>query len=346
MKKIIIIFISLILLGCGINTQKGKEFLNGSNSTGMTRDEYINSLDSAELQRNLVFWTSDTAFSTNADLLLLLDTLYQHVISVDFPYEVKKEEKWMSGYCSRLVSFYDDHTLGNDTLSQYFKADSVLNEGIRLMELGCQWTTMDMIVNNSTKFTFNRFREYEMLTQLVNSCENEKAKDLVYKEWTLYEQMLKKIGLISSNMVSLNYWGGSIAAPLRIVGYLSISQSRIDMYQTLLNIVSGTSWDYSGVNLENAERLLFDCCTTSLNRIIKESTDFYKEYEGKEKSDDFDKTIKETESTINELRPIVKEWIKLLDQLDDELTLDGNRHHVERAASYMLMKWAGIVTER
>ena len=40
------------------------------------------------------------------------------------------------------------------------------------------------------------------------------------------------------------------------------------------------------------------------------------------------------------------EWIILLDKLDDALTHDGNRHSAERAASYMLMKWASIVTEK
>ena len=32
--------------------------------------------------------------------------------------------------------------------------------------------------------------------------------------------------------------------------------------------------------------------------------------------------------------------------VDDALTHDFNRHSVERTASYMLMKWASIVTER
>ena len=49
---------------------------------------------------------------------------------------------------------------------------------------------------------------------------------------------------------------------------------------------------------------------------------------------------------MQELKPIVDEWIILLDKLDDALTHDGNRHSAERAASYMLMKWASIVTEK
>ena len=203
-----------------------------------------------------------------------------------------------------------------------------------------------MVVYNSTIFTFDRSREYCMLTRLINSCESDEAKELVYKEWSLYEQMFKKIGPIASNMVSLNYWGGSITGPLSTASYLQISESRRDMYQTILDIVKGDGWDNTGVFPENAERFFFDCCATALNRTIKEADDFYKEYEGKERSESFDDAIMKTGIEIDELRPIMKEWIVTLDKLDDELTHDSSRHAVERAASHMIMKWASIVTER
>lgn len=311
----------------------------------MTKDEYLNSLDSAELSNSLVYWTSDTAYSTNAELLLLLDTLYQHVSADNFPSEVKKEEKWMSDYRSRLVAYYDAHTQGKDSLSQYAKADSVLNEGARLLELGCKWSTMEMIVNSGITLTFDECREYGLLTQLVNSCESDEAKDLVYKEWHVYERMLGKIGIIASNMVELNYWGGSIIGPVCTAKYLQISQSRRDMYQTLLNIINSDEWDSTGVDLENAERLLFGCCSTSLKGIVKES-DEYLEGNGEESRRVYAETIKGTEYEISELRPIVKEWIALLDKMDYALTHGSSRHHVERAASYMLIKWASIVTEQ
>lgn len=346
MKKIMLFFVSLILLGCGNNIHGDRSNQERGNSKGMTRDEYLHSLDSAEMMNGLVFWTSDTAYSTNADLLLLLDTLYQHVRTDGFPSEVKKEERWMSEYRSRLVAYYDAFSEENDTISQFAKADSVLNEGARLLELGSHWSTMEMVVYNSTVFTFDRFKEYSMLTRIVNSCESDEAKELVYKEWSLYEQMLKKIGIIASNMVSLNYWGGSITGPLGTASYLQISQARRDMYQTILNIVNNEGWDPTGTDPENAERFFFDCCNTSLKRIKKESDDFNKEYEGREESESFDETVKETGTAIKGLQPIVKEWIILLDKMDDELARDGNRHAVERAASYMLMKWASIVTER
>lgn len=346
MKKIIIFFVSLILLGCGNNIHEDKSNQESGNSMGMTRDEYLHSLDSAEMMNGLVFWTSDTAFTTNAALLLLLDTLYQHVKADGFPSEVKKEENWMSDYRSRLVAYYDVHLMENDTISPFAKADSVLKEGARLLELDCHWSTMEMVVYNSTIFTLNRCREYCMLTRLINSCESDEAKELVYKEWSLYEQMFKKIGPIASNMVSLNYWGGSITGPLSTASYLQISESRRDMYQTILDIVKGDGWDNTGVFPENAERFFFDCCATALNRTIKETDDFYKEYEGKERSESFDDAIMKTGIEIDELRPIMKEWIVTLDKLDDELTHDSSRHAVERAASHMIMKWASIVTER
>jgi len=345
MKKLLLYFFSMLLLGCCNNIKEDRENLKWSNSTGMTREEYINSLDSVELQNSLVFWTSDTAFSTNANLLLLLDTLYQHVRMEDFPSEVKMEEKWMADYRSRLVAYYDS-SYGNDTLSIFIKADSVLNEGVKLLELGSSWTTMEMIVNNSEQYTLDRCREYGLLTQLVNCCETNEVKELVYKEWALYEQMLMEIGFIAAYMVNLNYWGGSITGPLRTAAYLQLSQSRRDMYQTLLNIVNSDGWDNTGVYPENAKRLLFDCCDTAIERIEKDAADLCAEFEGKERSEEFDETIRNTKSTMQELKPIVDEWIILLDKLDDALTHDGNRHGVERAASYMLMKWASIVTEK
>ena len=72
------------------------------------------------------------------------------------------------------------------------------------------------------------------------------------------------------------------------------------MYQTILDIVKGDGWDNTGVFPENAERFFFDCCATALNRTIKEADDFYKEYEGKERSESFDDAIKKTGIEIDE----------------------------------------------
>ena len=333
MKKILLFMMVLVGLICCTKQERNmvkKDF---------SRDAYLQSLDSVEWHNSLISWTSDTAFTTNQELMLLLDVLYQHVREDSFPSEVRKEEKWMSAYRDRLGVYYDSHSNGKDTISIYAKADSVLNEGVRLLELGSHWSTMEMIVNNSAVYTFDRCREYGLLTQVINSCESEEAKNLVYQEWSLYERMLKKIGQIASNMVRLNYWGGSITGPMGTATYLQILNSRRDMYQTILNIIKGDGWDATGVYLGNAERFLFDCCTTSVKRVVDES-DLY----DKESENEFIKTVEETKVAIRELQPIVSEWIVIMDKVDNALTHDGSRHSVERAASFMLMKWASIVT--
>ena len=345
MKKLLIFCMSILLLGCGNNTKEEWKRLKGNNSTGMTREEYLNSLDPADLQNSLVYLASDTAFTTNANLLLLLDTLYQHVRKEELPSDVKKEEKWMADYRSRLAVYYDS-SYGKDTLSIIIKADSVLNDGVKLLEIDCDRSTMGMIVDNVAQLTLNRCKEYGLLSQLIESCKTNDTKELVYKEWALYEQMLNKIRHIAANMSNLNYWSGSIVGPLRTASYLHISQSRRDMYQTLLNIVSNEEWDDTGVYPENAKRLLFDCCATAIKVIENEADKCDREYDSEDMRKEFDNTIKETKLVIQELRPIVDEWIVLLDQLDEALTHDNNRHSVERVASYMLMRWASIVTKK
>ena len=155
MKKITLISTLVFLIGC-----ISKPAIE---TNSITRDAYLQSLDSTEWHNSLITWTSDSAFMTNAELMLLLDTLYQHVREDSFPSEVKTEEKWMSEYRSKLCLYYDSHSIGSDTLSTYAKADSVLNEGVRLLELGNKWSTMEMVVYNSTLFTFDRCREYGLL---------------------------------------------------------------------------------------------------------------------------------------------------------------------------------------
>ncbi len=322
------------VVGCAPTPQAEK-------SQTLNRGEYLNSLDSTELYEGLVFWASETAFKTNPDLLMLLDTLYQHVRTDSFPSEVRIEEQWMKDYRIRLCAYYDTHSLGSETISIYAKADSVLNEGVRLMELDCLWSTMEMIVNNSTEYTFDRCREYGLLTQLINCCETEEKKDLVYKEWAIYEKMRKKIMNISSNIVYLNCWHGSIAGPWATANYLAISDSRQYMHKTVLNLVKGNGWDCTGVYLKSAECLLFDCCAESMGRI--ENT-IQNDAFG-EDATEMRQMVKETEEGIQELRSLIEDWINLMDKFDYVLTCDGSRHELERAGSFMLMKWASIVSE-
>ena len=68
--------------------------------------------------------------------------------------------------------------------------------------------------------------------------------------------------------------------------------------------------------------------------------------DGEECEKGFYDTVHETQATIKELRPIIDKWVILMDKVDEELTHDSTRHFVERAAAYMLMQWASIITGR
>lgn len=340
MNKAILYAIVLILLGCnGSSTSNG---LASQAGKGITRQAYLNSLDSADLMNGLIFWTSDTAFASDAKLMFLVDTLYRHVREGDFAAQVKEEEMWMAEYRTRLCAYYDAHPLGSDTISAYAKADSVLNEATRLLELGNQWSTMETTIYNDAVFAFDRYREFELLTRLANCCENEEAKELVYKEWTLYEKILKKAGPVISDIICLNSYGGSICGPFGTSAYLQISNAHREMYQTMLDIVKDEGWKDIGVPLECADRFLFDCFSASIERIIKVSDGLYRN-EGNKPSA-FRNTIDKTKVAIKELPPIIKEWMQLMDKLDEKMTHDYNRHSFERAAAYMLMNWASIAT--
>lgn len=51
---------------------------------------------------------------------------------------------------------------------------------------------------------------------------------------------------------------------------------------------------------------LFDCCTTSVKRIVDESDLYDKEFEN-----ELMETVEETKVAIRKLQPIVNEWIRL-----------------------------------
>lgn len=49
---------------------------------------------------------------------------------------------------------------------------------------------METIAYNDAVSTFDRCREFGLLTQVVSGCGSEEAKALVYQEWTLYEKYI------------------------------------------------------------------------------------------------------------------------------------------------------------
>ena len=94
--------------------------------------------------------------------------------------------------------------------------------------------------------------------------------------------------------------------------------------------------------MENAQQLLLDCSI----KAVEDYSSEMREYMQEDDLDGYEETVKDARKTIEELRPLLKEWSNLCDKIDEEMTHDGNRHEMERAASYMLVKWASVVSSK
>ena len=353
MKKItpIIVIVLLAMASCHRPKNVSEQVFVQTRSNEIESDTaFLHAVDELKKDKNsLVYPTSDTILSVNPELVVLLDPLYQRVRNDSMQKTVQSEEKWMSNLRAKLSDYYDAYHLGSDTLSVYEKADSVMNVAERLYEIDDDWTTYGMIVRNSIYYTFNVFREYNLLSQMIACCDDDETKTLIYQEWTLYEKMFKQMGEISTNLVCLNNWGGSIVGPLSTVNYLILSNNRRGVYSELINLCKGK--DYStmnGVYFDHAENLLFDSLHKAVKDAVKKEKDVRDEL-GKADDDDFSRymeTAKEAESTMMKMRPLVKEWIELWEKLDEKLTTDGSRHHAERIASAMLLQWTSVASEQ
>lgn len=303
-------------------------------TNGESRETYLNSLDSMEMLSSMIFWTSDTAFSTNRDLLLLLDTLYRHNRSDDEPLSIREEEKWMSAYRQQLCAYYDSHDLGSDSLSGYQKADSVLNVGVRLVEMDGDWSSMGAIVKIDIENNIDIFREYSLLSQCLEFARDEETRELIYEEWETYGKMEKLMSTIVCTIC--DFGGGSESGPMRLGCYSAMSRSRREVYCDILRIHKHESYLANGVYPEFAKQLFLNCSTKKIG-ILENVVESYDEY------DIYKEMVQEGKDAIKELDPLITEWSGLWDRLDEKLASDYCRGDIQQKATSLLLSWAGII---
>jgi len=306
---------------------------------GMTREAYLNTLDSTMVASSLVFWTSDTAWQANAELLVLLDKLYQHVTDEVFATDVRVEERWMSEYRTSLCSYYDAHYASTAAMDCYAKADSVLNEGVRLVELDGDWSTAGSMAKLGIESVFNASREYGILSKMLECSEDESTREMVLAEWDLYERMANLMGTVASEYISLNFWGGSIAGPLSINTIVELGDVRRAMYADVNHVLNNEKMQGEGVYLPTARQTLIDCCT----RLIAD-VELFKEQEDEREC--FEEVRGNAQQAIKELNALIPQWIGVWNQLDEALASDGSRHELELVASELLVGWASIMSSK
>ena len=335
MKKTAILFVIIsVLFGCNKKTE---------NVAKSAKDCLLESVtDSVE---SLIFWTSDTVCSQNPELVKLLDPLYKHVRSDSFPSSMKKELEWMEQYRNQLCTYYDTNHLGSDTIASYAKADTVLNLADRLFDADDDWSTMGMIVRNSTKCTFDVCRIYGTFGQLLDCVKEPPISELLYKEFQLSDSIEGFVQLISANLTRMRYWGGSIVGVISTNNHESITEARWKMYQNQLDMIRDIKWEAKGVVPSCAVNLLIDCCNkVLLEDDISHLQSIDSPFSNEAEKESYIESYKNTKSCINDLRPLLKEWIGIWNKLDYELMSDGSRHCSELVATSMLIEWANTIS--
>ncbi len=348
-KYLIILLLSaLYFVACGNTSKDRHEDICEDSvvSCEGAKDSLLMELSSLEDNDCLVYWVSDTVCRTNPELLLLLDSLYQHVRGDEYSEDPRIEEKWMNSYRKRICAYYDKHYKGNEAKSEFEKTDLILKEGVRLVGLGCEYSTMEMVVKNSIEITFARLSEYGLLTQMIRKCKDNETKNLVYQEWEQLEKNRQDMIGIVDGLVRLSYWTGSGGIPIRTERWLDFSDARKIMYQNILTLVDGKTIKDDACYNDDAVEYVTDYLTKAARDIYfsweKDQNDgspFMSEKEWKE----YQKVAEETEKDINAIRPKLKKWISLWDKLESKLTHNNNQK-MPLVASKMLVDWANMAS--
>lgn len=333
MRTTFLAFAVLAMIACGCTTRG-----DNAQRTTPSKQEYLEALDSAAVQTSLVYWTPDTVYSANPELLLLLDSLYQHEFTrtaTTSEADVRADEAWVAAYRKKLCGYYDRRIARNDTISEFAKADSVLNEGLRLVNLDNHYSTLEMIVASDIKIRFNRCREYGLLSRLV-SASNDTSKELIYKEFACYARMSSVAANIVSDIVSLCYWGGTIDGPTSMSCLLSMQEARMKSYRRMTDSVLGYGGYRGGVFPASAKKLYEDYVNTSLKRFSDWLPDFEPELYAEKR--------KETAESLRSILPLIDDWQRTVAQLNSALTTDGTRHYIEGNAARLLTAFAEQAT--
>ena len=333
MKKVLlsILFLAcfITIIGCANSKQSQMKAEEQANIDNMgNHNEY----------KSLSLSIPDTILNTNPELVMLFDTLYQYAGNNSVP----TSTVWLQRYREKLCTYYDKHHLGSDTISFYAKADTVINAIERLYGMNDDWSTMGMVVNNSTMLTLYKYREFNLLSQIEEYCTDSVKSELLNQEKALFNEMRKKMDVVAVNIVSLNYWGGSIVGPLATSMSNSIINARIDMCKTILCILNLEEWEGKGIYPDIAKKMLLDSCVKAIDVAVKGYKESLEEI-GKEVELGFYENAKEAEAALKDISPLLDKWLVVWDKLDEALTHDSSRHAMERAAAHMLYEWASLV---
>lgn len=117
-NKIIIFLLAAFYFSACENTTGSKTEETSEDSVVIcesVKDSLLATIDEEKHLESLIFWAPDTACVMNPELLLLLDTLYQHVRSDEYSTNPRIEEQWMNSFRKRICAYYDRNHDGQES---------------------------------------------------------------------------------------------------------------------------------------------------------------------------------------------------------------------------------------
>lgn len=251
---------------------------------------------------SLEFWTADTILKANRELVALISPLYQYVNTDSLSsFSFENDLKWMNEYRKRLCKYYNTNKLGTDTISQYAKADTVIEASRKLWELDSDDSTMGMNVRNGVEYTRLVFQQFNEYAQLLNICKTEQQRNLLMDEITAWYKLEELLSKAYTDCTYLKYWGGSYASSASLNGRLKILESHITLYRRDKSILKNDfeTWNNQGIYLECVKELPVNCFLIKLKESIYEE----------ENGNDYAELLKTTKKDISELSSRINKWI-------------------------------------
>lgn len=251
---------------------------------------------------SLEFWTADTILKINRELVALISPLYQYVYTDSLSsLSFENDLKWMNEYRKRLCKYYNAKKLGTDTISEYAKADTVIEASRKLWELDSDDSTMGMNVRNGVEYTRLIFQQFNEYAQLFDICKTEQQRKLLKDEITAWYELEELLSKAYTDCTYLKYWGGSCTSSASSAGMFKILESHITLYRRDKSILKNDfeTWDNQGIYVECVKELPVNCFLIKLKESIYEE----------ENGNDYAELLKTTKKDISELSSKINKWI-------------------------------------
>ena len=290
---------------------------------------------SSDVEGLLGFWATGTILKTNYKLGMLMDTLYRYVHTTQFSSSALEDNtEWMNKYRNQLCRYYKVNQLGTDTISNYAKADTVIEASRKLWKLDSDGSTAGLTISNGIERTRLIFQQYNEYVRLLELCETDGQKGLLKDEFKAWIDLNTLMSEIYSDCVYLRYWGGSITGPVRSAGILQILESHISMYKKDRSLLNDNFYLYkdNGVFMECAKNLLLDCCQSALKEYVYED----------EKSESYKELTTVAKQKVSTLPIVIGKWIKARESWANETNELEERH--EKNTSEVLVRLSILIS--